>query len=250
MKRIFSITIITLVVLGVVSAVLSIKQRQEMDKALQGDDGNGTFYQNKRKMAAQKASLAEVFGDPNLVNHRAGDETISVSGSTWKNRLQKGIEDCVAAAKNLPASVGHRPVPAPIPVRHLAPDGVYFTLRYFSVRGPHGVIGILPGTEVVRMRDVAPSILRVSAGDLQFDAKVQDLTNDLDLVDAVSQGDAQRQKAVADYLDQQRAIHQAQQDEKNRLLDQQQRDAAAQISAAKASGYENPLERGPYHQIP
>ena len=96
---------------------------------------------------------------------------------------------------------------ASAPVRHLAPDGVYFTLRYFSVRGPHGVIGILPGTKVVRIRDVAPSILRVSAGDLQFDAKAQDLTNELDLAGAVSNLDAQRQKAVADYLDEERAIH-------------------------------------------
>ena len=91
-------------------------------------------------------------------------------------------------------------------------------------------------------------MLRVSAGDIQFDAKAQDLTNDLDIADTASKTDAQSQKDVADYLDQQRSIHQAQQDEQGRLLDQQQRDAAARINAAKASGYENPLERGPYHQ--
>jgi hypothetical protein len=143
------------------------------------------------------------------------------------------------------------------PVRHLAPEGVYFTLRYFSVPSVHGVRGILPGTKVVRVRDVAPSILRVRTSDIQFDAKAQDLTNDLDLANAVSQADAQRQEAVADYLDQQRAIHQGQQDEENRLYDQEQRDIEARKPASMPQWTNpldswpagtNPLERGPYNR--
>ena len=97
----------------------------------------------------------------------------------------------------------------------------------------------------------------MSAGDLQFDAKAQDLTNELDLAGAVSNLDAQRQKAVADYLDEERAIHQEQQDEENRLFDQEQRDIQKRRAAAEASwgnsldswpAGTNPLDMGAYNQ--
>src|SRR5205814_735017 len=155
-------------------AVLINVQNQSTDQALQGE-GNGRFHDYKRRITATNAATAEVFGNPDPVNHQAYGETTGVSGSPWTDRLRNVIEDGVRAIKNLPAIVGHRPAPP----RRLAPPGVYFTLRYFSVHSPHGVRGILPGTKVVRVRDVGPSMLRVSAGETEFDAKAQDLTNDL-----------------------------------------------------------------------
>jgi hypothetical protein len=119
-----------------------------------------------------------------------------VSGFTWKDRLRKAIEDCVRAIK----SVRHRISP------RLAPEGVYFTMRYFSLPNAHGITGIAPGTKVVRVRDDG-SVLRVRTGDVEFEAAAQDLTNDLDVAVAVSRDDAQRQQALASYIHQQQAIH-------------------------------------------
>jgi hypothetical protein len=143
--------------------------------------GNGIVREKTQKIATENAFAG-------------------VSGSTWKDRLGKAMEDCVRAIKNLSTSVGHR-------ISHrLAPDGVYFTMRYFSVPNAHGITGIAPGTKVVRVRDDG-SVLRVRTGDVEFEATAQDLTNDLDVAATVSRGDAQRQQAVASYIHQEQAIH-------------------------------------------
>src|SRR5215469_17182408 len=124
-----------------------------------------------------------------------------VSGFTWKDRLQKAIEDCVRAINNLSTSVGRRFRP------HLAPDGVYFTMRYFSVANAHGVTGIAPGTKVVRVRNDGNALRVRTGGGVEFEAAAQDLTNDLDVAATVSRGDAQKQQALASYIHQQQAIH-------------------------------------------
>jgi len=123
-----------------------------------------------------------------------------VSGLTWKDRLKKTIEDGERAIKNLSTSVRHRISP------HLAPDGVYFTMRYFSVANAGGITGIAPGTKVVLVRDDG-SVLRVRTGDVEFEAAAQDLTNDLDVAATVSRGDAQEQQALESSIHQQQAIH-------------------------------------------
>jgi len=209
-----------------------------MDKATQ-DEGNGRFYQMKRDNAAIVAAFNQQYGGPEHLEHGAKSETTGVSRPAWKDRLRNVIEDSVRATKNLPASVGHR--------GHLAPEGVYFTLRYFSVHSPHGVRGILPGTKVVRVRDVGPSMLRVSAGDIQFDAKAQDLTNDLDVADLASRNDEQAQEDVASSIAHDQAMDKARREEENTAFEQRQREIEAERAAeAKAARYENPLERGPY----
>jgi len=143
--------------------------------------GNGIVREKTQEMATENAFAG-------------------VSWFTWKDRLQKAIEDCERAIKNLSTSVGRRFRP------HLAPDGVYFTMRYFSVANAHGVTGIAPGTKVVRVRNDG-SVLRVRTGDVEFEAAAQDLTNDLDVAATVSRGDAQEQQALASYIHQQQAIH-------------------------------------------
>ena len=143
--------------------------------------GNGIVREKTQEIATEKAFTG-------------------VSGFTWKDRLQKAIEDCVRAINNLSTSVGRRFRP------HLAPDGVYFTMRYFSVANAHGVTGIAPGTKVVRVRNDG-SVLRVRTGDVEFEAAAQDLTNDLDVAATVSRGDAQEQQALSSYIHQQQAIH-------------------------------------------
>ena len=143
--------------------------------------GNGIIREKTQEIATEKAFTG-------------------VSWFTWKDRLQKAIEDCVRAINNLSTSVRHRISP------RLAPDGIYFTMRYFSVPNAHGITGIAPGTKVVRVRNDG-SVLRVRTGDVEFEAAAQDLTNDLDVAAAVSRGDAQRQQALTSYIHQQQAIH-------------------------------------------
>jgi len=143
--------------------------------------GNGIVREKTQEIATEKALTG-------------------VSGFTWKDRLKKTIEDGERAIKNLSTSVGRRLSP------HLAPNGVYFTMRYFSVATTHGITGIAPGTKVVRVRNDG-SVLRVRTGDVEFEATAQDLTNDLDIAATVSRGDAQEQQALRSYIHQQQAIH-------------------------------------------
>src|SRR5215813_7488854 len=135
---------------------------------------------------------------------------------------------------------------APKALHHLAPDGVYFALRYFSVKSQYGITGILPGTKVVCVK-ADGNVLRVKANNVEFEAKAQDLTNDLDIAYAVSTGDAQGQHSLASYLAQQWKINQAVTDKQNGLFDQRQRELAVKrAAAAEAFVYSNPLDRGPY----
>jgi hypothetical protein len=144
--------------------------------------GNGIVREKTQEMATEKAFTG-------------------VSWFTWEDRLRKAIEDGERVINNLSTSVRHRLRP------HLAPDGVYFTMRYFSVANAHGITGIVPGTKVVRVRDDG-SVLRVrTGGDVEFEAAPQDLTNDLDVAATVSRGDAQEQQALRSYIHRQQAIH-------------------------------------------
>jgi hypothetical protein len=112
------------------------------------------------------------------------------------DRLQNVFEDCERAITNLPKSLGLRHPP------RLAPPGVYFTLKYLSVRVPSGITGLDPGTQVVCVKDEGP-VLLVKAGSLEFEAKRQYLTNDLDVANLAVRNDAEAQQAVASYIAQQ-----------------------------------------------
>jgi hypothetical protein len=94
------------------------------------------------------------------------------------------------------------------PHPRLAPPGVYFTLTYISVRNPYGITGVEPGTRVVCIKDEGP-VLLVREDNLEFEAKRQYLTNNLDVADLAVRNDAQAQQAVASYIaQQQQAIDQ------------------------------------------
>jgi len=78
-------------------------------------------------------------------------------------------------------------------------EKTYFTLKYFSVRNPSGVTGLSAGTQVVCVKDKGP-LLRVKAGNVEFDAERQYLTNDLNIADFAVRDDAEAQQAVASYI--------------------------------------------------
>jgi hypothetical protein len=91
---------------------------------------------------------------------------------------------------------------------HRAPPGVYFTLIHLPVRTRSGLTGVEPGTRVVCVKDEGP-VLRVKVENLEFEAKRQYLTNDLDVADLAVRNDGEAQQAVASYIaQQQQAIDQ------------------------------------------
>ena len=176
------IGVIALVALGIF-AVLSLMQRQATDELVQAE-GNGKIHEKKRENADAEAFARECLGGPNAVKHPT-----SVSGPSWVGRLQNVIEGCERAIRNLPTSLGHL-------TRHdrrLALPGVYFTLTYQSVRTRSGITGLDAGTQVVCVKDEGPVVI-VKAGNLEFEAKRQYLTNDLDVADLAARKTPNRNK--------------------------------------------------------
>jgi hypothetical protein len=241
--RLFPVVTIGLVTVSIL-AVLFIAQRQAMDKAIQ-NEGNGIFDQKKRDTAAVRAAAAEMFGHSNALDRGAYGKTTGVSGPARKNPLEEVIEYCVRAIKTPPTSVGHRTRPLP----RLAAPGIYFTLLYLSVASPSGITGLSAGTLVACVKDNG-GVLLVTTGTLEFEAKRQYLTNDLDVADLASGNDAQAQQAVASSIAQQQAMDRVRRGEENAAFEHRQQEIAAEraVAAAEAPGYSNPLERGPYDQ--
>ena len=77
-----------------------------------------------------------------------------------------------------------------------APPGVYFTLIHLPVRSGSALTGVEPGTRVVCVKEEG-AVLLVKVENLEFEAKRQYLTNDLDVVDLAVRNDAEAQQAVA-----------------------------------------------------
>jgi len=89
------------------------------------------------------------------------------------------------------------PTPTPTAVVHrLAPAGIFFATEYMSVRSPGGITGIPPGTRLELVQDMG-EVVRVTTGQVQFDAKIFQLTNDLDVAAEVSSRDAAQQNQIA-----------------------------------------------------
>jgi len=67
----------------------------------------------------------------------------------------------------------------------LAPEGIVYTTVRLSVRLKTGLIGIEPGTELKVINKNPDGSLHVQSGNLVTDVRVTDVTNDLDVVDAI-----------------------------------------------------------------
>lgn len=206
MKAIVLIGVIALVALGIF-AVLSQMQQHSTQRLAQ-DDATGFFREKKQEKAAAEE-----------VDQEAVKQPISVpapSAASWIDRFENVLGDCVRTIKNLPTRLGLRsrpspiagPIPSPTTGPRAAPAGVYFTLIYLSARTPSGITGFEPGTRVVCIKDEGPMLL-VQAGNLQFEAKRQYLTNDLDVANLAVRDDAEAQQALTTYIaQQQQAIDQ------------------------------------------
>jgi len=203
MKAIVPVGVIVVVAFGIF-VVLSVMQREATDKLIQ-EDASGFFRDNKQNAEAARGSNPEKIFPPTVV-----------SGPSWLERIQNAVEDCWRAIKNLSTSNGGRILHHPRP----APPGFYFTLTYLSVRTRSGVTGFNAGTQVVCVKDNGP-VLTVKAGNVEFEAQRQYLTNDLNVAELAVKNDAEAQQQVASYIaQQQQAIEQRDDKRKTQPLGQ------------------------------
>jgi hypothetical protein len=79
------------------------------------------------------------------------------------------------------------------------PCGRFFKIKNKKARNTNNIKGVEAGTRVLCVKDWGP-VLLVRAGDLEFEAKRQYLTNDLDVADLAVRNDAEAQQAVESYI--------------------------------------------------
>src|SRR5207249_3830510 len=116
----------------------------------------------------------------------------------------------------------------------LAPPGIYFATEYMSVRSSGGITGIPPGTRLELVQDMG-EVARVTTGQVQFDAKKYQLTNDLDIAAEVSSRDAAEQTPIS----------LGQPSEHHETARQKQEVSKRPVQTTAPAG-RNPLERGAY----
>ncbi len=126
--------------------------------------------------------------------------------------------------------------PMPVaPAKRLAPEGVYYVVRAFSVANDDGVRGIRAGTPVKLVKDGEP-MLRVTDGRGEFDARREYLTNDLDIAAQVSAQSSQQAAANAEWQQKQQALAAMNQEQNAAAMEatQQRVQQAAEANRAAA----------------
>ena len=79
----------------------------------------------------------------------------------------------------IPAPPRHAPE---LPMRHLAPEGIFYMVEYSSVRTNRGIVGFQPGLEVRLMGvNKENGTLTVSDGQYAVEVGPMQITNDLDI---------------------------------------------------------------------
>lgn len=101
------------------------------------------------------------------------------------------------------------PTPTPV-VRHFAPDGVFFVTEEVTVRLKAGLLGIAPGTQVKLVKQKG-DVATVNDGTEEFDLKIAQLTNDLDIAARIQKGAQSADQASEVYRAQQQAVLEQQQ---------------------------------------
>jgi hypothetical protein len=94
---------------------------------------------------------------------------------------------------NQPETIAiNSPTPAPAPpVRHLAPEGVFYLTAWVRVENNDGITGLPPGTGVKLVR---PGVYLTPSGEMPLDEKT--ITNDLDIARR-AQGEGVAGKLIA-----------------------------------------------------
>ena len=86
-----------------------------------------------------------------------------------------------------PAAVEKSAAAAPAgPAKRLAPIGIYYTLERISVETSSGLVAVHPGTKVNLLARKPGGKLRLSDGAVDFVVNETQVTNDLDVAEAVA----------------------------------------------------------------
>lgn len=144
---------------------------------------------------------------------------IAAAGAWYYNYTQRQA----ASAAPPPAAVSGptaTPVPTPTPVR-IAPAGVFYLLQSLSITSDDGIMGINEGTKVTLVKDTGKSLL-VTDGHTQFEVTQDQVTNDMNVADALTKRDRAIDAAVAaGQLKEKQMLIKAQQDEAAREAKEQ-----------------------------
>jgi hypothetical protein len=89
---------------------------------------------------------------------------------------------------------------------HLAPEGILYLLKYFTVKNGSGVVGILPGTRLKLLKDLGETmqVKTVDEYKTEFEVDTNKLTNDIDLAAWAKKNDEKSREALDDYMNQKR----------------------------------------------
>jgi len=110
------------------------------------------------------------------------------------------------------------PSPTPTPItHHFAPAGTYFLTQRASINTDSGITGVAVGTKVTVLKDEG-NTLYVTDGTNSFDVSRAQVTNDLDILSAAGQVEAEKQKALAIWNQQQKQAAQRQTEAKIQFL--------------------------------
>jgi len=139
------------------------------------------------------------------------------------------------------------PVATPTPiVRHLAPEGVYFLMERISITTDSGIVGINPGTKL-RLLSKTEANWNVTDGHMQFAVTPDQVTNDLDVANAVLKRDMTFSAIISDNIRKQEEENKITQAEKVAQLDKANKDNEANQSRQSAT-YNSPLDKPAYDQ--
>lgn len=101
------------------------------------------------------------------------------------------------------------PTPQPTPQARLAPPGVFYVVRAFSVTTDEGIHGFRPGKEVRLVKEESTTLL-VTDGVIEGRAPKECFTNDLDVIDSIRDEERRQVALVASVRNQQNAEYRAQ----------------------------------------
>jgi len=135
---------------------------------------------------------------------KMGNSTLSILMNLTRWFAVIAVVMSIAACKKEEVVVVQEPEPTPVPAtptpppaatptpRPLAPPGTFYVIKYFTVESDGGLSGIKPGTKVKLIKD-GNEVVRVSDGAIEFDARKEYLTNDLETASLVARHDINSQ---------------------------------------------------------
>jgi hypothetical protein len=128
--------------------------------------------------------------------------------------------------------------PAARSLASLAPPAVYFLTQWASVKTNDSIRGYPPGTRLTVIENFGDH-LKVKAGEVEFEVKTDQVTNDPQIAKQVLRQAQQQKTAQTDQIKGQRNKLQDDLEARYRALQQEENDLMLQIGTAEQINYEN-----------